>query len=88
MFQSISSRSLTGVDENGSGDIDISLSYRRRGSVSSCLRSYKTDTYKRSSYWLLCHRVCKSVSGPIFGLCYENLSVVVQTNKCFGGAKL
>ena len=45
-FQSISSRSLTWVDENGWGDIDISLGDRRRGRVSSCLRSYKTDTPK------------------------------------------
>ena len=27
---------------------------------------------------LLQHRVCKSLSGPIFGLCSENLSVVVR----------
>ena len=40
-FQSISRRSLTKADENGSGDIDISLGYRRRGSVSSSLRSHK-----------------------------------------------
>ena len=41
-----SSRSLTRADENGSGDIDISLGYRRRGSVSSELRSCKNDTPK------------------------------------------
>ena len=34
MCRSISSRSLTREDENGSGDIDISFGYRRRGSVS------------------------------------------------------
>ena len=45
-FQSISSRSLTRADTNGSGDIDISLGYRRRSSVSSSLNSYKTDTPK------------------------------------------
>ena len=44
MFQSIISLSLTRADENGSGDIDISLGYRRRGTVSSSLRSCKTDT--------------------------------------------
>ena len=44
MFQWIRSRSLTRADENGSGDIDISLGYRRIGSVSSRLRSYETDT--------------------------------------------
>ena len=26
----------------------------------------------------ICHRVCKSVSGPIFGLCSEHLSVVLR----------
>ena len=43
-FISMSSQSLTRADENGSGDIGSSLVYRRRGSVSSSLRSYKTDT--------------------------------------------
>ena len=38
---SIDSRSLTRADENGSGDIDISLGYRRRGRVSSSLRCIK-----------------------------------------------
>ena len=33
-FQSISGRSLTRADENGSGNIEISLGYRRRGRVS------------------------------------------------------
>ena len=28
--------------------------------------------------WLLCHRVCKSVNGPIFGLYSEHLSVVLR----------
>ena len=45
-FQSISSRSLTRADERGSGDNDIGLGYRRRSSVSSSLKSYKTDTPK------------------------------------------
>ena len=45
-FQSISSRSLTRADENGSGNIEISLGYRRRGRVSSSLGSYKTDNPK------------------------------------------
>ena len=40
-FQSVSSRSLTRADENGSGDIDLSLGYRRRGRVSSSLRAYE-----------------------------------------------
>ena len=39
-------RSLTRADENGSSDIDISLGYRRRGRVSSNLRSYKSDIPK------------------------------------------
>ena len=26
----------------------------------------------------MCHQVCKSVSGPIFGLCSEHLSAVVR----------
>ena len=26
--------------------------------------------------WLLCYRACKSVSGPIFGLCSEHLSIL------------
>ena len=43
MFQSISSRSLTRADENGSGNIEIGLGYRRRGRVSLSLGSYKTD---------------------------------------------
>ena len=42
-FQSISSRSLTRGDKNGSGNIEISLGYRRRGRVLSSLGSYKTD---------------------------------------------
>ena len=45
-FQSISSRSLTRADEKGSDDNDIGLGYRRRSSVSSSLKSYKTDTPK------------------------------------------
>ena len=45
-FQSISSRSLKRGDENGSGNIEISLGYRRRGRVSSSLGSYKTDNPK------------------------------------------
>ena len=45
----VRSRSLTRADENGSDDIDISLGYRRRGRVSSSLRSYKTDTPKGNS---------------------------------------
>ena len=45
-FQSVSSQSLTRADENGSGDIDTSLGHRRRGRVSSTVRSYKTDTPK------------------------------------------
>ena len=36
-------RSLTRADENGPGNIEISLGYRRRGRVSSSLGSYKTD---------------------------------------------
>ena len=39
-------RSLTRADEKGSGDNDIGLGYRRRSSVSSSLKSYKTDTPK------------------------------------------
>ena len=52
-FQSISSQSSTRrADENGPGDIDINLGYRRRGNVSSSLRLYKTDTrkYNRSMF--------------------------------------
>ena len=45
-FQSIISRSLKRGDENGSGNIEISLGYRRRGRVSSSLGSYKTDNPK------------------------------------------
>ena len=45
-FQSISSRSLTRGDKNGSGNIEISLGYRRHGRVSSSLGSYKTDNPK------------------------------------------
>ena len=45
-FQSISSRSLTRADENGSGNIEISLGYRRRGRVSSSLGSHTTDNPK------------------------------------------
>ena len=45
-FQSISSRSLTRGDGNGSGNIEISLGYRQRGRVSSSLGSYKTDNPK------------------------------------------
>ena len=45
-LQSISSRLLTRGDENGSGNIEISLGYRRRGRVSSSLGSYKTDNAK------------------------------------------
>jgi len=37
---------LTRADEKGSGDNDIGLGYRRRSSVSSSLKSYKTDTQK------------------------------------------
>ena len=51
-LKTISSRSLTRVDENGSGDIDISLGYRRHGRISSSLRSYKTDTPKYNRYML------------------------------------
>ena len=40
------SRSLTRADENESGNIEISLGYRRRGRVSSSLGSYKTDIPK------------------------------------------
>ena len=45
-FQSISSRSFTRADENGSGNIEIGLGYRRRGRVSLSLGSYKTDNPK------------------------------------------
>ena len=45
-FQSISSRSLTRADENGSGNIEIGLGYRRRARVSLSLGSYKTDNPK------------------------------------------
>ena len=45
-FQSISSRSLTRADKSGSGNIEISLGYRRRGRVLSSLGSYKTDNPK------------------------------------------
>ena len=44
--------------------------------------------------WLLCHRMCKSVSGPVFGLCwsiyqfildYQFYTIVVKatTNELF-----
>ena len=45
-FQSISSRSLMRPDENGSGNIEIGLGYRRRARVSLSLGSYKTDNPK------------------------------------------
>ena len=45
-FESISSRSLTRADENGSGNIEIGLGYRRRARVSLSLGSYKTDNPK------------------------------------------
>lgn len=44
--QSISSHLSTRADENGSGNIEISPGYRRRGRVSSSLGSYKTDNPK------------------------------------------
>ena len=37
---------MTREDEKGSGDDDIGLGYRRRSSVSSSLKSYKTETDK------------------------------------------
>ena len=45
-FQSISSRSLSRADENGSGNIEIGLGYRRRARVSLSFGSYKTDNPK------------------------------------------
>ena len=45
-MQSISSRSLTRAEENGSGNIKISLGYRQCGRVLLSLESYKTGNPK------------------------------------------
>ena len=47
------------------------------------LRSYQLRHLKVANYFLVfvatsLHRVCKSVSGPIFGFCSEHLSVAFR----------
>ena len=43
-FQSISSRSFTKANENGPGDIDVSLGYRRRGRVWNRIKPIPRNT--------------------------------------------